>query len=109
MKIMIYSVYDSKTGVFGQPNFLINRGAALRAWQEAANDPQSNICKYPSDFTMFEIGYWEDETGTITMLDAKISLGTALEFKRDEQQFPVKNLIKDFETTKTTETTEVNQ
>lgn len=80
MKIHIYSVYDSKTEVYGQPNFMLNKGTALRAWQDAANDPQSTISKHPADFTMFEIGYWDDDTGTIVMHPAKISLGTALEF-----------------------------
>lgn len=94
MKIMIYSVYDSKTGVFGQPNFLINRGAALRAWQEAANDNQSNIGKYPADFTMFEIGYWDDETGNVSMHNTKVSLGTALEFKRDQTPTVVNDIKK---------------
>lgn len=94
MKIMMYSVYDSKTGVFGQPNFLINRGAALRAWQEAANDNQSNIGKYPADFTMFEIGYWDDETGNVSMHHTKVSLGTALEFKRDQTATVVNDIKK---------------
>lgn len=82
MKIMIYSVYDSKTGVYGQPNFLLNKGAALRAWMDAANDQSSNIGKHPGDYTMFEIGEWDDEAGTIKMHDAKINIGCALEFQR---------------------------
>lgn len=93
MKIHIYTVYDSKTGVYGQPNFMINRGAALRAWQEAANDPQSNIGKHPADFSMFEIGVWDDESGIITMHEAKINLGTALEFRKPEvPAHPLMNL-----------------
>jgi len=89
MKIAMYSVYDSKTNVFAQPNFLINRGAALRAWADACNDPQSNISKHPGDYTIFEIGTWDDETGTIEMHPAKISLGTAVEFVRPVNQSPL--------------------
>ncbi|QXP08260.1 MAG: nonstructural protein [Arizlama microvirus] len=84
MKIQIFSVYDSKTKVYGQPNFLLNKGTALRAWQEAANDKQSNIGKYPADFTMFNIGEWDDETGTLTMHMVKENLGSALEFQIQE-------------------------
>ena len=89
MKIMIYSVYDIKTKVFGQPNFMLNKGAALRAWQDAANDQQSNIGKHPADYTMFEIGEWDDETGQVKMHPTKINLGTALEFKRNEPTMAV--------------------
>lgn len=80
MKIQIFSVFDSKTGVYGQPNFLLNKGAALRAWQDVANDTSSNIGRHPADHTMFHIGTWDDETGTVTMLEAKENLGCALEF-----------------------------
>lgn len=80
MKIGVFAVYDSKTGIYAQPNFLINKGAALRAWEDAANDQNSNIGKHPGDYTMFQIAEWDDESGTITMLPAKINLGNALEF-----------------------------
>lgn len=85
MKAMIYAVYDAKAEVYSQPHFLLNRGTAFRAWEEAANDNSTQIGKYPADFTMFEIGEWDDQTGTITMLKAKISLGTALELKKQTQ------------------------
>lgn len=87
MKIQVFSVYDSKTQVWGQPNFLLNKGAAMRAWGEAANDTQSNIGKHPADFTMFHIAEWDDETGTLTMLKAKENLGTALEFKVENDAY----------------------
>lgn len=80
MKIKIYSVYDAKTKVYGQPNFLLNMGAATRAWTEAANDRTMSIGRHPADYTMFEIGEWDDESGVIKMHEAKISLGCAIEF-----------------------------
>lgn len=90
MKIMVFSVYDSKTEVYGQPNFMVNRGAALRAWIDACNDPNTQIFKHPGDFTMFEIGEWDDEKGEIKMHPAKISLGVATEFKKQEIGLPHK-------------------
>lgn len=93
MKIQIFSVYDSKTGVYAQPNFLINKGAAMRAWQDAANDKSMNIGKHPADYTMFHIAEWDDETGQITMLKAPINLGCALEFQRDNNQFTGENEV----------------
>jgi len=81
MKISIFSVYDSKTEIFSTPSFLLNKGTALRAILEAANDPSSSLSKYPADFTVFELGVFDDVEGTITMHPAKISLGTILEHK----------------------------
>lgn len=79
MKLKIFTIYDSKTESYAQPNFLINRGTFNRALLEAMNDPQSNLSKYPADFTAFEIGEWDDSSATITMYPAKINLGNLLE------------------------------
>lgn len=85
MVMVMGSVYDSKVKVWSQPHLFVNRGAMLRAWEEAANDPQSPFSKHPADFTMFVVGEWNDETGQAVMFHAQESLGTALQFKRDQQ------------------------
>lgn len=82
MKLKMFSVYDSKTQAYLPPIYLQSAGAAIRALETAANDPSHEFSKYASDFTMFEIGSFDDESGTVSMLNAKISLGTALEFKK---------------------------
>lgn len=84
MKMQVFSVFDSKTKVFSQPNFLVNKGAALRAWMDACNDPQSNISKHPEDFTFFHIGEYDDENGTFENLKTPESLGCAIQFVRNE-------------------------
>jgi len=78
----MYTVYDSKAEAFLVPFFMRTKGEALRAWQQAVNDEQTQFSKYPSDFTLFEIGEYDDSTGTVVMHEAKISLGSALEFKK---------------------------
>lgn len=81
-KFKVLAVYDSKAESFGQPMTFRSRGEALRAFQTVANDEQSSICKFPADFTLFEIGEYEEESGDLTMYpNGKVSLGLALEFK----------------------------
>lgn len=82
MKHIICSVYDSQVKVYSQPMIMQNKGAAMRAWIEAANDKSQNIGKYPEDHTLFEIGSWDDDNGVIIMHEAKVSYGTASEFVR---------------------------
>lgn len=79
MKCQIYAVYDSKTEIFSQPMFLLNEAVALRAWYQGARDKETQIGQSPADFTLFQIGVWDDATGTFQNLEAKKSLGTALE------------------------------
>lgn len=85
MKIEVFAVFDSQVKVFGQPNFCMNVAHAQRIWAEAAIDPQSNVSKHPSHYTLFHIGTWDDETAQFQMLEAKVSLGTALEARAAAQ------------------------
>lgn len=77
----IFSIFDSKLGVFSPPMFVKHKGEMLRSFIDAANDGQTNLCKHPEDFTLFEVGEFDETTCGITLHTAKISLGTALEHK----------------------------
>lgn len=79
MKLKIYSVYDAKLEAYMQPFFMQTRGQALRAFTDTCNDTNTQFSKHPEDFTLFELGEYDDESGLFTNLEAKISLGTALE------------------------------
>lgn len=96
MKSKLFVVYDCKVGAYMTPFFMRSKGEALRAWQQIANDEQSNICKFPADFTLFEIGEFDDESGHVVMHDSKMSLGCALEFKnKPSEQLPLLQAIEE--------------
>lgn len=85
MKLKIYSLYDSKAKAYTNPFYQRTNGEALRSFETAANDPQTDICRFASDFTLYEIGEWDCLSGTITQ-DVKNCLGTGLEYKKDSPQ-----------------------
>ena len=80
MKFKVFTVYDDKVEAFLQPFFNPTRGAAIRAFADTCNDPNTAFNKHPADYTLFEIGDYDDEKGYIEMYDAKHGIGTALEF-----------------------------
>lgn len=82
MKLKMYSVYDSKALVYGQPMFISAVGSALRSFADLCNDPQSLVCKHPTDFVLFEIGEYDDSTGVVTPTMPFVNLGMASDFKR---------------------------
>jgi len=94
-KSMVYSVYDAKVKYFHFPFMVRNRGEALRSWEQVANDEKSSICSYPSDFSLMELGEFDDQTGKIEFNTVPESLGLALQFKRAPQTeaplFDIKN------------------
>lgn len=84
MELNIYSVYDSKTQAYMQPWMARTRGEAIRSFTEAVNDPKSSFNKYPGDFTLFEIGTWDDQNGKMNLLEVQQNIGLASHFKRQE-------------------------
>lgn len=77
MMMCLYSVFDSKTGVFCNPFCAVNDNSALRDFAYAARDPDTNIGKYPTDFSLFRLGNVSLVTGVLTPDPSPISLAVA--------------------------------
>jgi hypothetical protein len=84
----VFTCYDSKTEAYLPPFIMSTSAEAIRAFETTSNDPNSNMCRYPDDFTLFEIGTWDDDKGTISMHEAKLSLGIAREYHKTPTQPP---------------------
>lgn len=63
----IYAVKDSATDSYGMPFFLNTRGEAMRHFADAANanPDQSAIAKHPDDYTLHEIGTYDETNADI--------------------------------------------
>lgn len=83
MELKIFSVYDSKVEAYLTPFFFPSRGHALRHFGDLANDPSSLLCKHAADFTLFELGHFDDSNAMLLVAD-HVNLGKALEFKTAE-------------------------
>ena len=90
MQPKIYSVFDVQAEAFGQPFFMQTDGIALRSFNEAAQNPQTEISKYPDDYVLYNIGTYDDDTGIITPQTPKRlhSASTALKMFRNNQPLP---------------------
>lgn len=59
----LFSVYDKQVSAFG-PLFPARAvGEALRTIMDAMVDQSSHLGKHPADFSLFEIGEWDDQVG----------------------------------------------
>jgi hypothetical protein len=79
----MYTVYDSKSETYTNPFYFRNKGECIRSFTETVNDSQSTFSKYPADFTLFEIGDFDEFSGVLQPYTAKTSICTALELKRE--------------------------
>lgn len=77
----VFAVYDSKLGAFFNPFLFPHEALAKRAFAATANDPNSQICHHPSDFSLFEIAEWNDATGEFSCYPKHINHGLAGGYK----------------------------
>lgn len=80
MKLKVFSVYDSKVESYFKPFYCQTKGEAIRSFTEISNDNTSQIGKYPEDFTLFEVGEFDDANCSFELLDTPSSIGKAIEF-----------------------------
>lgn len=76
----IYSIFDAAAEAYMQPFFAKTNGLALRIFADTISSEKSVLHAHPGDFTLFEIGSFNEETGEITPLEAYNRLGGAIEY-----------------------------
>jgi len=85
MLLSVFSIYDSGISTWMPPLFVRNKGEILRWFMEAVNDPQNKLSKYPSDYTLFEIGTWDDDKCKFSLLSTPVSVGIAIEYLKAKE------------------------
>lgn len=82
MSLKVFSIYDSKADAYNQPFYQKTTGMAIRALEDELHNENSQLNKHSSDFTLFEIGVWDESKGVLEMYSTKKNLGVITEFKR---------------------------
>lgn len=65
MTLLVFAVFDKKIGVYLQPFFQSTRGQAARTFGDNVLEPGSVIGKHPEDYSLYEIGMYEDGAGEL--------------------------------------------
>lgn len=76
----IFTVHDSKADAYLTPFYCPTTAVAIRSFTAAAQDSAHDFHRYAADYTLFELGYWNEQGGTISLLESKINLGVAIDF-----------------------------
>lgn len=64
MLMKMYSLWDSQAQMFSAPFCAPRQEIAVRAVREVLQG-ESNPAKYPDEFSLFEVGEFDDATGDI--------------------------------------------
>lgn len=65
MKLKMFSLKDVKADVFGSPFVFSKVELAKRMCRDLARDSNSMLSRHPEDFHLYEIGEYEDLTGSV--------------------------------------------
>lgn len=67
MRMVIVSIHDSATSVFGRPVFVASEGAAIRSFGDEIqrDDPNNEMFRHPGDFDLFRLGAYDDNSGEL--------------------------------------------
>ncbi len=60
-----YTIYDVKAEAYLLPFFQTKDGLAIRVVEEAVNDGKHQFCKYPEDYSLWRIGSYDEQSGTL--------------------------------------------
>ena len=69
MLLKVCAVKDSAADAFGRPFFVPTIGLAMRSFIDEVNNRESPFNAHPDDYTLYEIGDFDDNTGLLFSLD----------------------------------------
>lgn len=81
-QMKMFTIFDSKLGTYRYPTLSQNQATIVRELDNMLrrDDQKSNVLvTNPADFTLFEVGTWDEQTCTISMYEVKKSICTIIE------------------------------
>lgn len=81
----VCSVRDRAADVYGRPFFTPSTGVAIRSFTDHVNSKDdSEIVKHPSDFELYLLADYDDESGRFECLPAPRMLARGEDVKRND-------------------------
>lgn len=85
MELKVFSIFDEKAEVYGQPFFMPHNGLALRAFSDLVGEVGTNVNKHPSDFKLYVLGSYDDVSGKIVSNAVPQFLANAMDFVKKSE------------------------
>ena len=79
MLLYIVAVRDSAADAFGRPFVVSTLGLATRSFIDEVANPDSAFHSHPSDYTLYELGSFDDNTGKFVSLESPRQIMRGLE------------------------------
>lgn len=95
MTIKLFAVLDSKASFFGQPFSDQQPSSAIRNFSDAVNDstnPNNLWHKHPEDFTLFQIGEFDNLTGELipSLPKSLVTGSSVMKYENESEKYQTK-------------------
>lgn len=80
MSLTQFSVYDSKAELFATPFSSSNTATGIRMFESACNQKDQPFHAHGGDYTLFEIGVFDQDSGKLISHETPLNLGLAITF-----------------------------
>ncbi len=65
MKLTIYSIFDTASGLYSRPFFTLSDAEAMRSFSDIIQDADHPVGKHPEDYSLLRIGVYDDTKGNM--------------------------------------------
>lgn len=80
-KLIMFTIRDNKVGAYMPPMFVPHKATLMRLLHEMVLNQENNLCKYPQDYELYELGVYDQDSGTITQHDKPIAVDNVTNIK----------------------------
>lgn len=77
----VFAVRDTKAENYFAPWFFIQPGQALRQFSDLVNDDSTMLARHPADYSLYEVGEWDDLAGLLSAVNPPKFLCCGSDFK----------------------------
>lgn len=88
MQQRLFSIYDEKAQAWLPPFAFIHQAQALRAFSDCLNSKDHQFAQHPEDYTLAQIGEWDEQSGVLVSFEKKTILGNGIEVKNTYGRIP---------------------
>lgn len=85
MKQKVYSLFDKKANAYLTPVYFNEVGEASRMLATVVQTADNNISRYPEDFSLYQLGTFDQESGKLESLKQPLFVANAVEYKQTDK------------------------
>jgi len=84
-RMKVFVIKDDKSSVYGLPIVFVNAPMFIRDIQDRIASKETIMARHPMDFTVFETGEFDPNTGVVESYDSKKCLGLVKDLMGPQQ------------------------